>query len=221
MLYKHKFGILAIERLYDVAKRYGEPLEVFKAIEKYGELKALESDIEKLMAKKNELNAKVKELESKVEELRSIMAELKYSISEMLNAIAKEAKESVKSITAEFMKTIEAIKSKYEEYAKRYGELKAEAGKLEEELILAEAIQSIIKYPTEAKNLPLDLDLIMLKAIIQHCKVKGVNPKVKAGDVISKKYYGISSYTDVELLDLLDWASEGLTSALEAKAEST
>ena len=98
--------------------------------------------------------------------------------------------------------------------AKKYEELKAEAGKLEEELKLARAIQSPTKYPTEAKELPLDLDLLMIETIIKHCRVGNVNPKVKAGDTISRKY-PISSFMEVELLDLLEWACRGLESVIK------
>jgi hypothetical protein len=54
----------------------------------------------------------------------------------------------------------------------------------------------------------------MLNAVINHLIVKGVNPKVKAGDTISGKYYGIRSSQEVELLDLIEWAMRGLKSSL-------
>ena len=74
----------------------------------------------------------------------------------------------------------------YEEYSKKFGELKAEAAKLEEELKVASIVNVIIKYPIDAKDLPIDYDILMLNAIIQHCTIKNINPKVKAGELLAE-----------------------------------
>lgn len=221
LLYKYKFSISAINDMYELAKRYGKPLEVLKAIGKFGDVKALESEIDKLSAKKGELEARVKELDAKAQELRGMVEEIKLSISGALKPLSNEVKRGIESITAKYEEAISAIVAKYDEAAAKLGEffenfgkLKAEAGKLEEELNFARNIQALIKYPTQAKDLPLDYDILMLRAVTQHCTVKNVNPKVKAGDKISKKYYGIYSSTEVELLDLLEWATKGLISSL-------
>jgi hypothetical protein len=70
-------------------------------------------------------------------------------------------------------------------------------------------VQSLIKYPSESEKLPLDYKV----KVLNHCKVKGVNPKVKAGDTIDGKYY-IGSSREVELLDLIEWAMRGLKGSL-------
>lgn len=61
----------------------------------------------------------------------------------------------------------------------------------------------MIKYPSEYEKLPIYYDILMLGAIMNHCMVKGVNPKVGAGDLIYSKY-DIHSTKGVELLDLLE-----------------
>ena len=136
--------------------------------------------------------------------------------------LSNEVKRGVESITAEFKGAIDAIAKKYEEltvecgeFSERLGKLKAEAGKLEEELMLARHIQALVRYPTGAKDIPLDYDLLMIKAITNHCRVKNVNPKVQAGELIYKKSrYSINASAELELIDLLGWAEKGLTSAL-------
>ena len=81
-------------------------------------------------------------------------------------------------------------------------------------LEIARIVQTMVNYPTEAREFPLDYDLLMLKAIIQHCNVKNVDPEVEAGNTLSSKYYNLSPYVKVKVSDLLKWAERGLTQAL-------
>jgi len=46
---------------------------------------------------------------------------------------------------------------------------------------------------------------------------KGLDSKVKAGDELSRKYYGTTSYTEIGLLDIIDWAHRGLLEAMKSK----
>ena len=214
LLYKLKFSIPAVTEIYEVARRYGEPLEVLKAIGRYGELKALEAEIEKLTARRSELEARVRELSNQAQELKASMDELKNTAKSLLKPFVDELRRNVELLGKKFSEAIDAISRSYDEYARRYGELNAECGRLEEELRLARIIQSLVKYPSECVKIPLDYDILMLNAVINHLTVKGVNPKVKAGDTISGKYYGIRSSQEVELLDLIEWAMRGLKSSL-------
>jgi hypothetical protein len=52
--YNLKFNIPAIEDIYEVAKKYGKPLETIKALAKYNELKSLEKDVEDLLKSKTD-----------------------------------------------------------------------------------------------------------------------------------------------------------------------
>jgi chromosome segregation ATPase/Fe2+ transport system protein FeoA len=215
LLYKHGFSVSAITDIYKIAKKYREPIEVIKAIEKYEELKAIEEQIETLTAKKNELKTRVDELNNKAQELRALIKEQKQAARGLLKPFATEISKTIDLLGKKSSETIDAIAGKYDEYAKKYGELKAESGKFEEELRFARIIRSLINYSSECKELPLDYDIYMLRAIINHCKIKGVNPKVKAGEEIRTKYkyYG-DVFEKTELLDLLQWALRGLESSL-------
>jgi len=211
LLYEYRFSISAIETLYRVAKTYGEPIEVLKALEKFGELKKIESEVENLLKRREELESRIKELESNIIRLRGSIEEMYNVISKELKDLLREVKNSVKGIVDRFTEAIGRISSEYEGYVKRFGELKAEAGKLEEELALARAIQALIRYPSEAKNIPIDYDIMMIEAIIKHCIARGVNPRVRPPDSIREKYYSTPS---IDLIDILKWAREGLIEAL-------
>jgi DNA repair exonuclease SbcCD ATPase subunit len=213
LLYELKFSVPAITEVYEIAKRYGEPVEVLKAVGRYGELKAIEEDVEELTAKKRELESRIKELSTQVQERRGLIDELRRTARGLLEPFVKELSKDVELLGRKFSDAVDAISSKYEEYARRYGELKAECGKLEEELRLARVIQALIKYPSELKELPLDYDIQMLRAVMNHCRIKGVNPRVRVLKTVSDKYK-INPYTAVELLDLLEWAITGLEGSL-------
>ncbi|MCP8311498.1 MAG: hypothetical protein L6M37_00910 [Candidatus Methylarchaceae archaeon HK02M1] len=216
LLYKYKFSISAITDIYDTAKEYGEPIEVLKAIGRYGEQKTIEKEIERLSSEKGELEVRVRELNSQVQKLRASSEELKNTAEGLLKPFTVDLSKSVKLLNNKFSNAIDTISTKYEEYAEKLGKLKTDAGKLEEELRLARYLQALLRYPSELKDLPQDHSyfIIMLQAFMNYWRVKGVNPKVKAGYSLSNKYFHLSSSNEVELIDLLDWAMRGLTSSL-------
>jgi DNA repair exonuclease SbcCD ATPase subunit len=90
LLYKFRFSVPAITDIYEVAKKYGEPLEVLKAIGRYGERKAIEDEVGKLAAKKGELESRVKELSVQVQGLRALTEELKTTAGGLLKPFVAE-----------------------------------------------------------------------------------------------------------------------------------
>jgi predicted nuclease with TOPRIM domain len=144
----------------------------------------------------------VKELSDQVQERRALIEGLGKKAKELFEPSVEEVRKTIDLLRQKFSEFFDAISSKYEEYAKKFGELKAGCGKLEEELRLARIVQSLIKYPPEYEKLHIYYDILMLGAIMNHCMVKGVNPKVGAGDLIYSKY-NIYSTRRVEL-DLLE-----------------
>lgn len=150
--------------------------------------------------------------------MREVLEELKYIITTIMKPLTEEVKKSMDTITGKYRESIESINSGYRKFLEKYGELKAEAGRLEEELRLARIIQALIKYLSEAKNLPIDYALSLLDGVIKYCRVNNINPKVEAGETIAKKH--IIFTTELELLGLLEWARRGLTLALEEKSKS-
>jgi len=48
LIHQYKFGLDAISTIYSMAKKYGEPLDVLKAIEAYGKLQVLQHELDEL-----------------------------------------------------------------------------------------------------------------------------------------------------------------------------
>ena len=61
----------AIMGIYESAKKYDEPFEVLKAIDAYGQLKALEAETKTLSATRDGLQKKVDELQSDIQNQRA------------------------------------------------------------------------------------------------------------------------------------------------------
>jgi predicted nucleic acid-binding Zn-ribbon protein len=226
LLYKYKFSVPAITDIYDMAKKFGEPIEAIKAIGRYGDLKTIEGEIEKFSNRKSELESRVNELEKQIQGLRATAEEVKSSANGLLKPLASEIGRSTESMKEAFMEATRDMRVKYqesfdilgkmfEEYATKFGELKAEAGRLEEELKLARIVNTLMKYPSEAKELPFDYALLLHDAVYKFCLAKGVNPKVMVGDETAKKYsYPFLGQTKMELIDLINWTKKGLEAGL-------
>jgi predicted nucleic acid-binding Zn-ribbon protein len=71
LLDKHKFSLPAIMGIYESAKKYGEPFEVLKAIDAYGQLKALEAETKRLSARRDELQKSATELQRDIQNQRA------------------------------------------------------------------------------------------------------------------------------------------------------
>jgi len=226
LLYKHKFSPLAMAQLYKLAKKYGGPIEVLEALEKYGELKALDKEVEERKAEVRGLDARASELREQVKELGAMKEELKNEVKGSLKLLANEVKKTLdllKEASSSALSTVssgaskvvellekkcsevlEAVTKGYEEYARRYGELKADAGRLEEELRLARIVKLLVENPSECKGLPLDYALLMLNVVINFLNAKGVDPKISEGP-----------WERTRVTDLLRWALEALEKSLK------
>lgn len=115
------------------------------------------------------------------------------------------------TIAAARDKALSEIRSLIEELrneVKFIGEAKAEAGALKKELAYArhftadndEALATAGKELAEA----------CLGILAKWCRLRGVYCKTKAPDSIRSRYYGLSSYEEVTLPDLIRWAQSGL-----------
>jgi hypothetical protein len=66
------------------------------------------------------------------------------------------------------------------------------------------------------KEIPLGYTLILHNAILAFCIINNVNPKIKAGEDLGKKYdWRLSSKCEIELLDLLNWSRRGVESVIK------
>ena len=120
----------------------------------------------------------------------------------------------LKEITKVSDKVITGLKSLLDELrteTKRMADLKAEAGKLEKELMYARYLttgdQAVLKL------FPKEVVIAFLDRAASYCKLNQLNPMVRVPEGFSRKYYSIPSYTEVSLLDLIAWAEVGLAGA--------
>jgi hypothetical protein len=211
LLYDLKFSLPAIEQLYNVAKRYGKPIDVLEAIGKYDNLKSIERQTEELENKKIELEANVKVLENHIHELKGQENAMKSSMDGLLKSMQQEIVQSfynsIQAITTTYQQQLSLLKNSSEEYAKRLGA----AVILEEELRLARIIMAIFKFPAEeAKNISIDYVILMLDAAIKICRVKGINPNIKAGEASIVAENSFVSGIDVEMIRLIEGARRAI-----------
>jgi hypothetical protein len=211
LLYDLKFSLPAIGQLYNLAKRYGKPIDVLEAIGKYDNLKSIERQTEELENKKIELEANVKVLENHIHELKGQENAMKSSMDGLLKSMQQEIVQSfynsIQAIITTYQQQLSLLKNSSEEYAKRLGA----AVILEEELRLARIIMAIFKFPAEeAKNISIDYVILMLDAAIKICRVKGINPNIKAGEASIVAENSLCSGIDVEMLRLIEGARRAI-----------
>ena len=122
----------------------------------------------------------------------------------------------VEEITKVSDKVISGLKSLLDELrteTKRLADLKAEAGKLEKELMYARYLttgdQAVLKL------FPKEVVITFLDRALSYCKLNQLNPMVRVPEGFSRKYYSIPSYTEVSLLDLVTWAEAGVVGAVQ------
>lgn len=100
---------------------------------------------------------------------------------------------------------------KLAEETNRWGEVKAKAGKLENELMYARFLTTT--DDAVLKAFPLKVVFTLLDKVATYCKLKGLNPIVRVPDSLSRKYFLLPSFSEIALLDLLTWAQVGLAGA--------
>jgi chromosome segregation ATPase len=150
-----------------------------------------------LAAKRGELDSVTQELEEKGRALKEIHGELgkvKQSITSLRNSAAAEVKKLCQGLRDDI---------------NRWGDMRAEIGKLEDELKLTRYFIRLPLSEEATSRLVADLSL---QVVVQYLMIglawsrKHFNPKLKPPREITKKYYSIKEYTEVELADVLVWA---------------
>lgn len=187
--------ILAWGRTLDAAGKTPEEFE--GELKRYGEVEKI------LRAKLKEIKsseAKISELKSQVGTLEKNKAWIDFSIKALTTSGIMEIEKVREKAKGELAILMEEVR--------RWGGIKAEAGKLEEELKIARYFA--VKDPIMIKLLPKGAIAFLLEKVILWCELWGINPEVKVPEWLSKKYLGISSWAGVGLADLLRWAYGGL-----------
>jgi predicted nucleic acid-binding Zn-ribbon protein len=182
LLFDLQYSISGIEDLHELAKKYGRPERVYYAVSRYGDLTRIEEQVQSLLKKRAELESHIKELNIQLEGLRGHVESIKESARSSLQPLSAELSKMVQNgfekITSVYTKQYADLKKESEEYAKRLAEAKI----FEEEVNIARVVNSILKYPDEAKNLSIGYAQLFLDAAEKFCWAKGIDPKISLGE---------------------------------------
>ncbi|MFH1925660.1 MAG: hypothetical protein ABIK32_04120 [Chloroflexota bacterium] len=161
-----------------------------------------------LAARRGELKGLAEALETKaraLEELKAEEAKIKESISTLRNATVKHIQGTVHSATSEVKKLCQRLRVDIT----KWGEVRAEMGKYENELKLARCFARLPLSDEALSSLVEDISIPIvtqyLTIALVWCQTK-LNLKLRPPRAILKKYYTINEYTDVELTDIITWA---------------
>lgn len=161
-----------------------------------------------LAARRGELASVAQELEEKGRALKELQAELgkvRQSIASLRDSGIKQINSMRNSAAAEVQKLCQGL----HDDISRWGDMRAEIGKLEDELKFT---RYFVKLPLSEEAVSSLVDDLSLQVVVQYLMIglawcrKHFNPKLKPPREITKKYYGIGEYTEVELADVLIWA---------------
>jgi hypothetical protein len=217
LLFDFKFSVSAIQDIYKIAEIYKEPFKVLQAISLYRNSEDIEEENTNLESHKRELQSQVKELNEQLFDLTGKIKATKLSMDGILTSasseISKAFDNSMTAITNTYQQQVDIIKKESQEYGVRAGQAKI----LEEELNWARMIFSILKFPSEAKNLPSDFALVLLDAVTRFCNAKGINPTISVRESLISTERMLGEYSEIPALNLINGAKKALDKVIVVK----
>jgi hypothetical protein len=206
MITKYGFTTAAFNDISELAKKCGSPTEVLNVLAHYV---SLTGQIKSLSDQKTALDSEVKSLQENASKLKAELEGIRQSITGLLKPISNEINkaytDAINNITTTYQGQLRALKRASEEYGERLGKSLA----LEEELKFAEVINLIIKYPLEARELPLDYAIILLDAVKKMLVAKRIEVKIKAQEAGMDKSVPFVGM-EFEVKDLVEGARRAL-----------
>jgi hypothetical protein len=206
MITKYAFTTAAFNDIIELAKKCGSPTQIVNVLAQYGDLTG---QIKRLSDQKTSLDSEVKSLQENASKSKAELEGTRQSITGLLkpvsNEINKAYTDAINNITATYQEQLRALKGASEEYGERLGKSLA----LKDELEFAKVINLIIKYPLEARELPLDYAIILLDAVKKMLVAKRIEVKIKtreAGMDKSVPFVGM----EFEVKDLVEGARRAL-----------
>ncbi|MBA7701670.1 hypothetical protein ES703_110414 [subsurface metagenome] len=211
-----------------IVSKLGGPEELQDKLERYKSmselLNAKKTEIENCDKKVIEVGAQIKALNEQKVEIEGAIKSLSTSGVKKITEVSDKAVTGLKSLSTSGLKEVTKVSSQAIAELKsllaeirveteRLSNLKAEAGKLEKELMYARYLttgdQAVLK------SFPKEVVIAFLDRAFEYCKLNQLNPRVKALDGFGRKYVGIESYAELELIDLITWAEAGLAGAVQ------
>ena len=212
---KFKFDLHDIDLIHQVAARYGEPSEFFRALGVFSSLKEMEQKITDLRLEKIRLESGIHELAEKRLELEARIGTLGETVISTVDhistGVSKVFSDTADKIGTRLEQNLTEIKKSYDEYSI----LRARTLTLESRMKVAKIIRSIINNDLEIiKNIPLTYLSLFIQGALNICNARQLNPTAFVNIPFSLKY-GIVPNTAIQLVDLLDMgkvASDSLNS---------
>jgi len=176
MITEYGFTTAAFNDISELAKKCGSPTQVLNVLAHYV---SLTGQIKSLSDQKTALDSEVKSLQENASKLKAELEGIRQSIAGLLQPVSNEVTraytDAINNIATTYQGQLKSLKGASEEYGERLGKSLA----LEEELKFAKVINLIIKYPLEARELPLDYAIIMLDAVKKMLVAKRIEVKIK------------------------------------------
>ncbi len=235
-----KEAIGAIQALFKGGVKGEQIVSWNRIVSKVGGTEELQQELgqyktlcEVLDAKKREsgnCEKKIRELETKIKALNEQKAEIEAGIKSLsasgvkkISELSEQATSRLKSLSAASVKEVttvgeqaitelKSLLAEIKDETRRLADLKAEAGKLEKELMYARYLVTV--EPAVLKAFSKEVVISFLERASAYCELNELNPKVRAPDGFHLRYVGIESFAEVSLRDLIAWTEAGLAGAI-------
>jgi chromosome segregation ATPase len=225
-LIKQRVKVEQIVSWNGIVSKLGGPAELQ---DKLGQYKSM-SDL--LTAKKTEIEScdkKVTELSTRIKALKEQKAEIEAAIKSLsssgvkeitkvsdeamsvLKSLSNSGAEEITRVGAEAIAEAKSLLAEIRVETKRLADLKAEAGKLEKELMYARYITTTDE--SVLQSFPREVVLSFLDRAKQYCTLNNLNPTVRMPKAMCQRYAYIMHDTSVPLLDIVAWAEAGFAEA--------
>jgi hypothetical protein len=201
---KFKFDLHDVDLIHQVAARYGEPSEFFRALDAFSSLKEMEQKITDLRLEKIRLESGIHELAEKRLELETRIGTLGETVistvEHISTGVGKVFSDTADKIGNRLEQNLTEIIKSNEEYSK----LRARILASESRMKVANIVNSIINNDLEIiRTIPLTYLSLFIQGALNICNARQLNLTSLVSLPLLRKY-GILPPKVIELVDLLD-----------------
>lgn len=177
LIFEHNFSEQAIMDVYQISKRYGNPAAVREALDKYGNIQGLDSQIKAQQTQIKQHEAAIRELETKQAELKGMISSLTSTLQQAQDSVIQRLQNQSISAVDEIRRASADSIAEVHEIMKKYGEMQAKAEAHKKELQFARIVLAT-ELPGGIREVDPYIALVIIKALDRFCKEKGINQMV-------------------------------------------
>ena len=182
-LLKRQFTVEAVQQVYDIAKQYGDSIEVLKALGEHRKLANLQQEVSKMSDSKVALEAEINLLSVALTTLKAHMTAIDGQIKQTINSMNLELSNAVKTgaanISSTFAGEAQRLRKAVDEYAKQA----KEAGILEDDMELLKVIHAVTKFPDAMGPVSIKYAGLFLDMATRIIEAVGVNRKMDGANI--------------------------------------